>query len=81
MTDLAVPTSSAEVRVLVKGERKLSWGQRKERRRTRSRGVVDRPGMISVFFFLIECEIKSRDGTLERSDSPPHAENRPLSQQ
>ena len=76
MTDLAVPLSSAEVRVLVKGETKLPWGQRKERRR----GVVDRPGKISVFF-LIECEINSRDGTLERSDSPPHAENRPLSQQ
>lgn len=58
MTDLAVPLSSTEVRVLAKGERKLPWGQKKEIRRIHSRGVVDRPGMI---FFLIECEINSRD--------------------
>lgn len=30
VTDLAVPLSSTEARVLVKGERKLPWGQKRE---------------------------------------------------
>lgn len=34
VTDLAVPLSSTEARVLVKAERKLPWGQKKQRRRT-----------------------------------------------
>lgn len=70
VTDLAVPPSSTEARVLVKGE-KATLGAKETEKENRSRGCGGLLCCMILVFFSIGCEINSRDWALERSDSPP----------